>query len=270
MLRFEAWFVAASVFVTSCMAMQSVTDMLRSVNQTDFVNILELALDEGLVDLNQGGPYTILVPTNDAFSQVPPDQMSLLNSDASALSEVLKYHIIQGETFSWDLAEGRVLHTLNGHSIRVYKPGQSVYLNDGHVVKADVEANNAVLHLIDRVLDVPEGTIYQVTRSPSYPLSSFADLVDKVHLNSTLDHVLTGTKLVSYHVHRGTLHMRSLDRNGTITTMDSNHLITVTVDTDIHLNHIAEFEQTDIDCDNGVVHIIDHVLIPASLGSIIG
>lgn len=66
---------------------------------------------------------------------------------------------------------------------------QSVYINGAHVTKADLEATNAVLHVIDTVMDVPEGTIYAVTRSAQYPLSRFADYLDRVHLNHTLDRV---------------------------------------------------------------------------------
>ena len=65
---------------------------------------------------------------------------------------------------------------------------QSLYLNNGRVVKADLEANGAVIHLIDEVLDVPEGTIYAVSRNQEYPLSTFADYLDKVHLNRTSGH----------------------------------------------------------------------------------
>ena len=64
---------------------------------------------------------------------------------------------------------------------------QSTYMNNGRLVMMDLEANGAVIHLIDEVLDVPEGTIYAVSRNPEYPLSTFADYVDKVQLNSSLD-----------------------------------------------------------------------------------
>merc|ERR1719153_1508147 len=64
-------------------------------------------------------------------------------------------------------------------------------MNSAHVVGADLEAVNAVVHLIDEVLDVPEGTIYAVARGGEYPLSTFADFLDSARLNRTLDHVGT-------------------------------------------------------------------------------
>lgn len=82
-------------------------------------------------------------------------------------------------------------HLLNPKSIHLilfcsvlYK---SVYFNNARASVMDIEATNGVIHLIDEVLDVPEGTIYAVLRNPEYPLSTFADLVDRVSLNRTLD-----------------------------------------------------------------------------------
>ena len=66
---------------------------------------------------------------------------------------------------------------------------QNTYLNSGRVVQADLEANGAVIHLIDVLMDVPEGTIYAVTRNAEYPLSTFANYIDRVHLNTTLDRI---------------------------------------------------------------------------------
>jgi len=301
MARIEVCVVAVMMMMASrCSGMQSVIDVARAANQTQFVTVLSQALDQGLIDLSTGGPYTILVPTNDAFAKLTSQELTDIMKDAALLRDVLEYHVLQGEVFSWDLPSGRILTTINGHSIRIYNTGQNTYANSARVVKADLEANNAVIHLIDEVLDVPEGTIYAVSRNAEYPLSTFADYLDKVGLNRTLDR--TGgqrftvfapsneafgklsqvileriqssstylRELVSYHVHPGTLHLKSLDRNGTLSTLDSYHKITVSVDTDVHLNRLATLEQADIDCDNGVVHVIDHVLIPSSLGNIIG
>nr|KAG5711654.1 hypothetical protein BaRGS_016836 [Batillaria attramentaria] len=280
--------------------MQGIPEAAAAANGTQFVTVLEKAVEEGLLDLTTGGPYTILVPSNDAFSRLSSQELNNILNDNNQLRDVLEYHVIKGEYFSWDLTNGRVFNTLNGHPIRIYSPSNHIYFNNALGEKLDIEATNGVLHVINQVLDVPEGTIYEVLRNAEYPLSKFADIVDRVRLNRTLDAVGTAKytvfapsddafanlspvildrihtsityerELVLYHIHQGTLHLRSLDRNGTVTTLDNRHTISVTVDTDVHLNKVAGLDQADIDCDNGVVHIIDHVLIPSSLGSIIG
>jgi len=300
MARLALGALALALLAGCCQAMQDVVTVARANNATQFVTVLEQAIDQGLIDLSQGGPYTILAPTNAAWSKLSSQELEGVLGDSALLKDVLQYHVIQGEVFSWDLTSGRVLTTLGGHAVRVYHTGQSIYMNNGHVVKADLEATNAVVHLIDEVLDVPEGTIYAVARGTEYPLSTFADFLDKARLNHTLDSVGSRKytvfapsneafgklsqaildrihssasyerELLMYHIHPGTLHMRSLDRNGTLSTLDSYHKIKVTVNADIYLNELATLEQGDIDCDNGVLHVIDHVLIPSSFGNIIG
>ncbi|XP_005112098.1 periostin [Aplysia californica] len=245
------------------------------------------------------GPYTILVPVDSAFAKLDQAELTNLQTSPGLLDEVLGVHVIKGELFSWDFVSGRVIVSDNGHFIRVYKTQQGTYVNDAKVLKWDVEANGAVLIFIDTLLDAPEGTIYEVLRKPEFGLSLLGDFVDAAGLNRTLhrtagpytmfapsadafaklsdvitDRLKRDTQLLKYvleyHVHPGTLHLQSLDRNGTLTTLYRNHNIGVSVTDDIRLNGVAMLEEADIDCDNGVIHIIDHVLLPSSLGSVIG
>jgi len=302
MARISMLFVLGIVLIPSCFSIENVVETARAANLTEFVSVLKEAIDQGLVDLSTGGPYTIFVPNNAAFAKLTPEDLQLLNNDASEQQNVLQYHVVKGEQFSWNLRDGQILHTANGHSLRIYTTvtGDNVYVNGAKIVSTDLEAMNAVIHVIDTVMDVPIGSIYAVSRGGDYPLSTFADYLDKVHLNRTLDtegrtkytvfapsdeawtnlnplvlqHVASSSnylrELVTYHIHPGTLHLKSLDRNGSISTLDGRHQISVSVDTDVHLNRVAMLEETDIDCDNGVIHIIDHVLIPSSIASIIG
>ena len=70
------------------------------------------------------GPYTILAPTNAAWSKLSSQELEGVLGDAALLKDVLQYHVVQGEVFSWDLPSGRVLTTLGGHAVRVYHTGQ--------------------------------------------------------------------------------------------------------------------------------------------------
>ncbi|XP_067663146.1 transforming growth factor-beta-induced protein ig-h3-like [Haliotis asinina] len=251
------------------------------------------------------GPFTILAPLNSAFDDIPKDDLNALLADTNDLANTLKYHVLQGEIFSWDIQTGRIVHSITGHAIRMYKQGNDIYFNNAKAVAVDLETDNGVIYLLDTVLDVPEGTIYQILEKPEYKLSKFRSAVDKVRydrlLNTTysygnyrytlfapsddafakldqsqLDRFFQNptylSDLVRYHLHRGTVHLKSLDRNGRITSMYSGHDIGVDIsNNDIRLNHVAHMTESDIEADNGVVHILDHVLIPSTLtGQIIG
>ena len=64
-----------------------------------------------------------------------------------------------------------------------------MYVNDARLETVDVEANNAVIHFIDTVLDVPLGTIYNILKDGNFSLSTFAEYVDRAGFHSTLANV---------------------------------------------------------------------------------
>lgn len=66
------------------------------------------------------GPFTLLAPSDAAFGKIPDSDLQALKADNAKLQEVLKYHVMKGEIFEWDLLNHEVISSLNGHSIRVY------------------------------------------------------------------------------------------------------------------------------------------------------
>jgi len=285
--------------VASVSAMPNVVDVLSSNNASQFLNIAKQLNDKRILGGGPNGPYTILVPVDSAFAKLGQAELNNLQTTPGLLDEVVGVHIIPGELFSWDFVSGRVIVSDNGHFVRVYRNNGKSYLNDAVVLKWDVEANGAVLIFIDTVLDAPEGTVYEVLKKPDFGLTTLAKFVDALGLNTTL-HRTAGPYTVfapseeafkrlgpvvlaqlqadktllrhtiEYHVHKGTIHLKSLDRNGTLSTLYNGHNIGVSVTDDIRLNGLGMLEEADIDCDNGVVHIIDHVLLPSSLGALVG
>lgn len=288
--------------VAYCHGMQSLVDVIGANNGTTLVSLIKQA---GLADALAGpGPFTVLVPVDSAFAAIPKADVAALTADKAALANVLKFHVISGEEFSFDIVNGRVLPTLSGHSIRLYEQGGNIYFNDARVLAVDIEASNGVVYLIDRVLDVPEGTIMDILDSKSHNLTQFAALVRKARLeyrlsgsvsssykytvfapsNAAFDKLPASVKsaifgkssvyereIVDYHIHAGTIHIKSLDHAGLVSTLLGGHEISVTTaNNQVTFNGKGVLEESDIEAENGVVHVIDQVLIPSNLGGIIG
>jgi transforming growth factor-beta-induced protein len=94
--------------------------------------------------------FTVFAPTNDAFG---PLNVNLLAGDADALTDVLLYHVVPtGALASSQLQDGQTLTTLAGESLLVRVVGGEVYIDGARVVTADVEAENGIVHVIDRTL----------------------------------------------------------------------------------------------------------------------
>src|SRR5260370_31984132 len=144
---------------------------------------------EGLVEtLNGPGPFTIFVPTDAAFDLLSDDQQADLFGDPGKLAKVLKYHIVPGYYAADDLLARAFLKSLEGQRLRVWSDisevplgeeeietegdalnyistravttsvRESIKINGGHVLEANVIADNGILHVIDKVL-VPQFTI---------------------------------------------------------------------------------------------------------------
>lgn len=107
-----------------------------------------------LAETLQGkGPYTVFSPTNEAFRALGDDLDTLLEpSSKDDLTDVLTYHVVEGDVKAADLEDGQKLKTLQGGDLTVSVDGDVVKINDATVVRADVPAANGTVHVIDGVL----------------------------------------------------------------------------------------------------------------------
>jgi len=101
--------------------------------------------------LRAPGPFTVFVPTDDAWSQLPAETVEKLLADKALLTEVLKYHVVPGKLGMDDLRAG-ALKSVQGQSIEMVKGPAGWQVGGANVVKAEVEADNGLVYLIDKVI----------------------------------------------------------------------------------------------------------------------
>ena len=105
-------------------------------------------LGETLAD---GGPFTVFAPTDDAFAALPQETVQGLLADPPALARVLSYHVVPGRITSAEITRAGEPKTVEGSALAIAANG-GVTVNDATVIQADIEADNGVIHVIDRVL----------------------------------------------------------------------------------------------------------------------
>ena len=102
------------------------------------------------------GPFTVFAPTNQAFSDVQSTVDTLLKpANKADLQKVLTYHVVPGTYTAADLKDGQELTTVQGQKLKVSVNGGTVKVNGATVEKADVNASNGVVHVINKVLVPP-------------------------------------------------------------------------------------------------------------------
>lgn len=138
----------------------SVTIVTLASETSDLSTLVTAVKAAGLVETLQGeGPFTVLAPTNSAFEALPAGTLdSLLKTEnKDQLASILKYHVISGKVLAQDLKDGQVVKTVQGGNLTVAIEGEKVYFvdakgNKAMVEKADVNADNGVVHIINGVL----------------------------------------------------------------------------------------------------------------------
>ncbi len=131
-------------------------NIVETAVSTNMFNTLVAAVKAaGLADTLMGdGPFTVLAPTDDAFKKLPAGTIeSLLKPEnKDMLVKILTYHVISGEVRSEQVAAMQKAKTLQGQKVKIKTKGSAVMINGAKVIKADVEASNGVIHVIDTVL----------------------------------------------------------------------------------------------------------------------
>jgi len=134
-------------------------DIVELAASQDMLSTLVAAVKAaGLVATLKGdGPFTVFAPTNEAFAKLPKGTVEdLLKPENKAkLAKILSYHVISGKVMSKDLKNGQMAKTVEGSEVKVTMMNGKVMINNANVIKADVMADNGVVHIIDTVIMPP-------------------------------------------------------------------------------------------------------------------
>ena len=99
------------------------------------------------------GAYTVFAPTNGAFAKlglVKPLDLTALQTPF--LTNVLLYHVNNGNTLQTSLTGGASIPSLLGPTKRIITRGSDLYVNGSKIIATNVQADNGTVHVIDKVL----------------------------------------------------------------------------------------------------------------------
>jgi uncharacterized surface protein with fasciclin (FAS1) repeats len=271
------------------------------VASEDHTTLTAAVVAAGLVETLSGtGPFTVFAPTDAAFAALPEGTVEALLADPTgALADILKYHVLAGKVMSTGLSDGMTATTLLGKYITVTINDDGVFINGAKVTVADIEAGNGVVHVIDAVLVPARVTVVDVivnsdvhttleaavvaaglvdALSGDGPFTVFAptDAAFAALPAGTIEALLadpTGAlaDVLKYHVVSGKVMSGQLTNEQHVTTL-SGKIFTVTINANGVFINKSKVIIADIETDNGVVHVIDAVLVadtPTNVADII-
>jgi uncharacterized surface protein with fasciclin (FAS1) repeats len=262
-----------------------------------FSSLLTAVAAAGLVETLQGeGPFTVFAPTDEAFASLPEGTLEALLADPEALSQVLLYHVVSGEVLASDVMDLDRAATVQGEEIAISIEGDSVRVNEANVVTTDIAASNGVIHVIDQVILPPSmseaaamGDIVETaeaagdfttllaaveaaglvdTLKGEGPFTVFAptDSAFAALPDGTVEGLLTDTEalkqILLYHVVPGQVTADQVVALNSAQTVEGSTVTIRVEDGTVFIND-AQILTTDIFTDNGVIHVIDQVILPA-------
>jgi len=123
-----------------------------AVGADSFKTLVAAVQAAGLVDaLKSPGPFTVFAPVDDAFAALPPGTVQTLVQNPPQLARILKFHVVAGKYTQADLASVDHLTSLEGSPIPI-RSNSTFEVKNATVVAADIEADNGIIHVIDRVM----------------------------------------------------------------------------------------------------------------------
>jgi transforming growth factor-beta-induced protein len=249
----------------------------------NFTQLAAALTEADLVDALKGdGPFTVFAPTDDAFDAFEEENPGVLAGLSKAeLTNVLTYHVIAGAAAqSTDLKDDQVLVTLAGSPVLIDLTG-GVKVSDAEVTTADIVASNGVIHVIDKIILPPADDIV-ATAVAAGMFTSLAEALTSADLVTTLQGdgpftvfaptddafdalgaAPTGDALKNvllYHVVDGAVGSGDLAA-GMVPTLLEDQSLTVDLDDGVKIND-ATVTTANIIAKNGVIHVVDTVLVP--------
>ena len=143
--------IIATVLAAGTLAVQAKDIVDTAVAAGQFKTLATALQAAGLIDTLKGkGPFTVFAPTDEAFAKVPKADLDALLKDKAKLTSVLTYHVVAGKVMANDVKAGKV-KSVQGSELTLGTTG-GVTVDNAKVVKADIVADNGVIHVIDSVV----------------------------------------------------------------------------------------------------------------------
>ena len=246
-----------------------------------------------LVSTLQGdGPFTVFAPTDQAFTDAGIDLSTFDTDEENAtLVDILLYHVYSGAVYAADVTDGLTVAMVNGDDATFTVTDGTVMVGDATVTTADVMSSNGVIHVIDKVLMPPADLvdIAAVAMSTGVHDSLVAALV-KADLVSTLqgdgpftvfaptdqaftdagidldafttdEEIAALADILLYHVYSGAVHAADVTDGLTVAMVNGDDATFTVTDGTVMIGD-ATVTAADVMASNGVIHVIDKVLMP--------
>jgi uncharacterized surface protein with fasciclin (FAS1) repeats len=280
-----------------------------TVTDSRFGTLNQALVSTGLqATLQQPGTFTVFAPTDDAFNALAAElgiTRAQLLADRALLTSVLQYHVLGSTVPRASVPLGRAITPLAGGVFKVDSVGGNLVVTDGRnrtsrITATDIGATNGVIHVVDRVLLPPNRNIVQTAQSlPQFsilveavvaanlqgalsgtgPLTVFAPTNDAFvallgELGLTKEQLLANTALLTrvltYHVLPNRTLKADITTGQAITTLQGG---TFTIGSDLAITDSrarrAGIAGTDVLTSNGVIHVIDRVILPLPAETIV-
>lgn len=118
-----------------------------------FLDLIRIAGMEPM--LRERGPFTVFVPTNEAFSRVRKERMDEIRHDADKLLLIVSYHVVPGQLTSEDLKSITAVRSSLGTDLIIRSSDQGITVNSVPIVEADAFCTNGICHAINSALVPP-------------------------------------------------------------------------------------------------------------------
>ena len=289
-----------AALVTTCAVLQGSVGFAQQADIVDTAvsagsfNTLAAALKAGgLIDaLKSKGPFTVFAPTDDAFAKLPAGTVETLlkPENKGKLVSILKYHVVKGIVKAENVVKLTSASTLNGQRASIKVAGGMVMLDNARVVKTDIPCSNGVIHVIDSViLPKSENIVETAAKAGSFktliaaakaaglagaltgdkPLTVFAptDAAFAKLPKGTVENLLKPEnkedlkRILLYHVVAGRVYSDQALKLSSANTLAKAPIKIRQADGAAYIND-SKLIKLDIETSNGVIHVIDSVLLP--------
>jgi len=252
--------------------------------------------------LSAPGPYTVFAPTNAAFAALLTElgvTKAELLANKPLLTAVLQYHVLGARVAKSEIPLGKAITPLGGGFFKIDQSGADFVITDGRnrasrITATDIAASNAIVHVVDKVILPADKNIVQTAQA----LPDFSILVDAVvaadlaatlsgpgpftvfaptnaafaallgELGVSKDALLANkpllTAVLTYHVLGARVLKADVVPGAQPNTVQGeNFSISPTLTITDKRARTSNIVATDVLTSNGVIHVIDRVILPA-------